>query len=163
MAAILRVVIDPGVLVSAAISPNGSPRLLLNAWRDGRIELIVSLKLLGELNQVLSQTKFRRYLSVHEAERFVALIRREAELRTDPEDVPGVSADPKDDYLLALARITRASLVVSGHPHLTGLQTHDPPVMSPAQLADLLAMGDWTGPAVPAAYRPGSAGSRGSQ
>jgi len=142
MAAVVRAVIDPGVLVSAAISPNGSPRLLVNAWRDGQIELIVSLKLLGELKDVLLRTKFRRYLSMDEAERFVALIRREAELRADPVDVPGVSADPNDDYLVALARSTRASVVVSGDPHLTGLQTQDPPVMTPGQFADLLAAGD---------------------
>jgi len=72
----------------------------------------------------------------------VALIRREAELRRDPVEVPRISADPKDDYLLALARATSADLLVSGDPHLTRLEHVRPPVTTPARIADLLARGD---------------------
>ncbi len=142
MAAILRVVIDPGVLISAAIAPSGSPRRLLEAWRDSRVEMIVSPRLLAELKDVLSRDKFRRYLSQGEADQFVALIRREAELRRDPQEVPRISADPKDDYLLALARATQADLLVSGDPHLTQLEHVQPLVTTPARLVDLLARGD---------------------
>jgi uncharacterized protein len=141
VAAPVRVVVDPGVLVSAAITSNGTPRRLLDVWRGGDIELVVSPALLTELRRVLLRPKFRRYLSLEEVERFVALIRREAELRTDPPEVPAVSADPKDDYLLALARATRVRFLVSGDAHLTDLDVL-PPVVTPAQLADMLTTGD---------------------
>jgi putative PIN family toxin of toxin-antitoxin system len=138
----VRVVIDPGVLVSAAIKPDGTPGRLLDEWRDDRFEMVVSPALLAELKGVLLRDKFRRYLSVDEVERFVALIRREAELRADPEDIPRLSNDPKDDYLLALGAATRVSLVISGDPHLTELENARPPVMIPARFADLLHSGD---------------------
>lgn len=35
-----RVVIDSNVLISARLSPRGSPGRLLAAWLDGRFELI---------------------------------------------------------------------------------------------------------------------------
>ncbi len=142
MAALLRVVIDPGVLVSAPIAPGGAPRRVLQAWRDGKIEMIVSLKLLTELRSVLERDKFRKYLSIREAERYVALIRREADLRADPPEAPRLSADPKDDYLLALGVAASASFVISGDPHLTRIENARPPVMTPARLAELLAAGD---------------------
>jgi uncharacterized protein len=142
MAATLRVVIDPGVLVSAAIAPGGAPGRLIEAWRDGRIEMIVSPGLLAELKGVLRRDKFRKYLTIGEAERYVALIRREADLRADPPDVPRVTADPKDDYLLALGVATSADLVISGDPHLTQVERPRSPVMTPAGLAELLAVGD---------------------
>ena len=114
----------------------------MEAWRDGRVEMIVSPQLLAELKDVLSRDKFRRYLSKDEADQFVALIRREAELRRDPLAAPRVSADPKDDYLVALAQATGADLLVSGDPHLTRLEHFRPPVTTPAGLADRLAGGD---------------------
>jgi predicted nucleic acid-binding protein len=38
----LRAVLDPNVLVSAAISPTGPPREIVTAWVEGRFELIAS-------------------------------------------------------------------------------------------------------------------------
>jgi putative PIN family toxin of toxin-antitoxin system len=138
----LRVVVDPGVLVSAAIVPDSTPRRVVQAWSDGRIQMIVSPRLLAELKAVLSRHKFRRYLSIEEADQFVALIRREAELRADPPEARPIAPDPKDDYLLALASATRADLLISGDGHLTGLTKVRPPVTTPARLIDILVTGD---------------------
>lgn len=138
----LRAVVDPGVLVSAAITSNGAPRRLLEAWLAGQIELIVSPELLTELRTVLERPKFRRYLSLDEVERFVGHIRAEAELRADPTEVSRVVADPDDDYLVALARATRADVLVSGDAHLTELDLGHPLVMTPGRLVEVIATGD---------------------
>jgi putative PIN family toxin of toxin-antitoxin system len=130
------------VLVSAAITSNGGPRRLLEAWRGGEIELVISPALLAELRTVLARPKFRRYLSLDEVERFVAHIRQEAELRADPQEASRVVADPDDDYLVALARATHADVLVSGDAHLTELDLGHPPVMTPARLFEALASGD---------------------
>lgn len=134
----LRVVVDPGVLVSAAILPDGNPRRIVEAWRDGRIELVLSPKLLAELRGVLLREKLRRYLSVSDARRYLSLLRSGSELRADPRTTPGVTPDPKDDYLVALARAVAADFLVSGDAHLTGLADVDPRVLTPAQLVRLL-------------------------
>jgi uncharacterized protein len=59
----VRAVLDPNVLVSAAISPAGQPRQILTAWIDERFELIASPALLDELADVLARPKFRRHIS----------------------------------------------------------------------------------------------------
>jgi hypothetical protein len=49
----MKAVVDPGVLVSALIAPKGTPAQLLDLLIQGRFEVIVSQRLLGELIGVL--------------------------------------------------------------------------------------------------------------
>ncbi|MCP9487020.1 MAG: hypothetical protein MSC30_14300 [Gaiellaceae bacterium MAG52_C11] len=55
-----RVVVDPGVLVSAIITPRGLPAEIARAVREGRLALVVSPHLLAEHLGVLQRGKFRR-------------------------------------------------------------------------------------------------------
>lgn len=50
-----RVVVDPNVLISARLSPGGTPARLLTAWMEGQFELVVSPALLVELTGVLDR------------------------------------------------------------------------------------------------------------
>src|ERR1700709_1012106 len=128
-----RVVLDPGVLVSALISPDGSPARLLREIRTGGLELIVSPLLLEELGDVLARQKFRRYVDLATVREDVDLLRREALAAPDPDDPsPLRSADPDDDYLIALAQSQNAVLV-SGDKHLLDIGG-GAPVRCPAQL-----------------------------
>ncbi|MGH9152988.1 MAG: PIN domain-containing protein [Acidimicrobiales bacterium] len=52
-----RIVVDPGVLVSAALSPMGNPARIVEAVRSGRVVLIASPALLAELDDVLGRPK----------------------------------------------------------------------------------------------------------
>lgn len=54
-----------------------------------------------------------------------------AALFPDPDITPSLTRDPKDDYLVALARSSEAHFLVSGDPHLTGLEDPRPPVLTP--------------------------------
>src|SRR4051794_31637618 len=60
---VARAVLDPGVLVSALITPTGRPAKLLLSARAGSFDLIVSPHLLDEL-AVLRREKFRRYIDL---------------------------------------------------------------------------------------------------
>jgi uncharacterized protein len=66
----VRAVLDPNVLVSAAISPAGPPRQILTAWIDKRFELIASLALLDELADVLTRPKLHRFITAAVAVEF---------------------------------------------------------------------------------------------
>jgi uncharacterized protein len=79
-----RVVLDSNVLISARLSPTGAPGRLLEAWLDGRFELIVSPVLLAELAGVLERPKFRRWLTIEEAHAFVERLRVSATRIADP-------------------------------------------------------------------------------
>ena len=107
-----RAVLDPGVLVSALITPTGRPAKLLLAARAGSFELIVSPQLLDELEAVLRREKFRRYVALDGVNAYLDLLRRDAQLAADPETPPPIRCtDPNDDYLIALAHSQRAALV----------------------------------------------------
>lgn len=133
-----RVVLDPGVLISAAISRTGAPAQLLLLWLEGRFEIVISPMLLGELKRVLLRPKFRRHMSESDALQYVALFARRGIFVEDPRERERIAQDPKDDYLLALARASGARFIVSGDPHLTGLKTAPVPILTPRALLDLL-------------------------
>jgi putative PIN family toxin of toxin-antitoxin system len=129
---VTRAVLDPGVLVSALITPAGIPAELLLAARSGSFELIASPLLLKELESVLRREKFRRYVDLEVVAAYIDLLWREADLAPDPE-MPGPirCKDPDDDYLIALAHDQNAALI-SGDRHLLELADKIP-VFSPAE------------------------------
>src|SRR3989304_3942694 len=133
-----RVVVEPGVLIAALLSPRGAPASMLLAWLEGRFHLVVSPGLLSELESVLLRPKFRPHVTEEEAGSFVNLLRNFAVLLPDPPPLHGVSPDPGDDYLVALARASGADFLVSGDPHLTGLRKAQPPVVAPRGLLNRL-------------------------
>ena len=133
----MRAVLDANVLISAALSPRGTPARLLLAWQAGAFELVVSPLLLAELRRALAYPKLARVVPPADADAFAAWLGRAAELAADPAGPPPVrSDDPADDYLIALAAAERAVLV-SGDGHLTILAGRVP-VRTPAEfLAEL--------------------------
>ena len=134
----MRAVLDPNVLVSAAISPAGPPRQIIDAWIDERFELVVCPTLLDELREVLARPKLERWIRTELATAFVDGLEQDAIVVDDPTALPGVSPDPDDDYLIALAREAGADFLVSGDHHLLELVDPDPPVLSPRGLLELL-------------------------
>jgi predicted nucleic acid-binding protein len=72
----------------------------------GEFALVVSPRLLHELQSVLAREKFRRYFTYEEATEYVSWLHHEAEVVRDPAEgvVRGaVEADPDDEYLVGLA------------------------------------------------------------
>jgi len=133
----VRAVLDPDVIVSALISPQGAPAKILREWLDGGYDLVVSPLLLAELERVLGYPKLRERVSKAEARELIELLRRGADMRADPSHVPPVrSADPGDDYLIVLASASQAVLV-SGDRHLLSLSP-DLPVYASARFLQVI-------------------------
>lgn len=124
------------------ISSAGPPREVLTAWTRERFELIASPALLEELREVLSRPKLRRWVSEQAATAYLAGLGQDALLIADPPPIPGLTPDPDDDYLVALARAARADYLVSGDRHLLELTDPDPPVLTPRQFLGLLEDGE---------------------
>ncbi len=134
----LRVVLDPGVLVFAVLTDSGPPAEILDRWREGEFDLVVSPKLLHELEDVLLRPKFRDVASEDEARAYVEALAREGILVRDPEEVRAITADPGDDYLVALAIPVGADAIVSGDKHLTELADPPVPVLTPREFVERL-------------------------
>jgi uncharacterized protein len=134
----VRAVLDANVLISALLSPRGTPARLVRAWRDGAYELIVSPLLLAEVRRsVTAYPKLSRRISAAQVDSFVSLLSRAATNLDDALDAPPHrSRDPKDEYVLALAAAARAA-IVSGDRHLLDVSDRLP-VYDPAQFMALL-------------------------
>ena len=102
--------------------------------------MVVSEELLGELARVLLRPKFRRYTTEEEVGEYVRLLRRMATLEPEPGTPPqkALTPDPKDDYLVVLARSSRVHFLIAGDPHLTRLSDPRPPVLTPRAFLDIL-------------------------
>jgi putative PIN family toxin of toxin-antitoxin system len=132
----LRAVLDPNVIISAALSKAGAPARLLLAWGDGAFETVTSPLLLAELRRALAYPKLRSRIPPCTADALVELLARSAIHVNDPAHIPLRSQDPNDDYLLALAAAEQAMLV-TGDKHLLVLAERAP-IITAAAFLDLI-------------------------
>jgi putative PIN family toxin of toxin-antitoxin system len=138
----MRVVADTNVVVSGLLW-RGNPRRVLNAARDGIIELFTSITLLEELEDVLSREKFAPRL---EAAKVTAreLVLGYAALATVVEASPiepVILADPDDDAVLACALAAQCEVITSGDSHLLDLKQYkEVRVLTASQLSVELSL-----------------------
>jgi putative PIN family toxin of toxin-antitoxin system len=133
----LRVVVDPNVLVSAAIG-SAVCRQVLRLAAEGRFELVTSPKLLEELTGVLDRDRFLRWRTRPQLDAFLRDVEATGHPADDPAELPDIGRDPADAYLVALVSSSGADLLCSGDGDLldedVGIE-----VLSPASLLDRLA------------------------
>ncbi len=110
----LRVVVDPGVLLSALISPNGAPAELVRRWNAGEVQFVCSARLLDEFTTVGHRPKFRQWFSTREVDDIARLLAEAGEWRPDHGHDEPDPADPKDGYLVALAANASADCLTTG-------------------------------------------------
>jgi hypothetical protein len=126
-----RIVLDTGVLVSAAIRPDSVPALALEKALL-HFQVCASADTLAELETVPRRDKFDRYAPLMQRETFLDGYRTHAalmEVRLAVSDCP----DPKDNMFLALAWTADAELIVASDPHLTNLHPwREIPILPPA-------------------------------
>jgi putative PIN family toxin of toxin-antitoxin system len=138
---VTRVVIDPGVLVSAFISPRkAAPALLVDALLDGHFEMLVSPTLIAELTDVLGREKFAAHAAGGRAAAFIAVLLDRAEMVKDAASASLKTADADDDYLIAVAQAHNADAVVSGDGHLLDVTSSDLPVLTPREMVERLGL-----------------------
>jgi putative PIN family toxin of toxin-antitoxin system len=138
---VTRVVIDPGVLVSAFISPKkAAPALLVDAILDGNLDVLMSPALIAELTDVLEREKFAAHTAEGRAAAYIAALLDRATMVKDATPVPARTADADDDYLIALAQAHSADAIVSGDRHLLDVASSELQVLTPRELADRLGL-----------------------
>ena len=133
----MRAVVDVNVIISASLNRNGTPAKVIQAWLQGIFEIVVSLKLLEELERALKYKKLQKYIKMSEIAELIEFFRLEGSLVEDPqESLPISSKDPDDDYIISLALSTQ-SVIVSGDSHLLAL-SDEIPVYSPIDFLERL-------------------------
>ncbi len=138
----VRAVLDANVFVSAAIRPEGPPgRIIEQFLRADAFTLVLSDDIVDEVMRAFAYPKVRRCLrrGLDPAlwmEDLVLL----ADFVLEPIQAPAVSSDPDDNKYLGAAIAGRASLVVTGDPHLLTVSEYEGVrIVTPRTFLDLLS------------------------
>ncbi len=131
-----RLIVDTGVLISAALRLNSIPQqAYLKALHE--FDLYASLETLTELERVMRREKFDRYLPLAERLAFFDAYRASAILIEVTFQVFDCR-DPKDNPFLALALTAEAELLISSDPDLYTLTPYRGiPILRPAEFLRL--------------------------
>jgi len=126
-----RIVIDTGILVSAALRPESVPALALEKALL-HFEVCASAETLAELESVLLRDKFDRYAPVSLRQAFVSGLR--SHLATiDVRMTITDCTDPKDNKFLALAETCGAEMIVASDADLIVMHPwRDIPILPPS-------------------------------
>jgi predicted nucleic acid-binding protein len=114
--------------------------MLVTAATQGRVQLITCPALWAELTAVLARPKISSRLATGGGERFVHALRLLATEVDDPTPIPRVVSDPRDDYLIALARQERAHRLVSGDQAVLAASVADLRIVTPREFVDELGV-----------------------
>jgi len=111
----VRIVLDTNVFISG-IFFSGPPHRILQDWRNGRVQLVLTPEIFEEYRRV-AEVLHEKFPAV-DLTRLLELLLIQAEVcQTEPLEEP-VSADPDDDKFIACALASGSKLIVSGDKHL---------------------------------------------
>ena len=115
----VKVIIDTNLWISFLIGLKASPAVR-RILTDGTVSIVMTDILQQEIMTVASRPKFARYFAPEACERLLAFLRARSE-DYPLGDIPARCRDPKDDFLLELARVANADILVTGDKDLTDL------------------------------------------
>lgn len=109
-----RIVADTNVLVRGILSPTGGSALILEAIKRGRCQFIAARPLLRELYAVLGRPRIARKYGItpKQRKRLVAQLYIRS-FFVQPRGHLHICRDPKDDYVIEMAILGRATHLVS--------------------------------------------------
>jgi putative PIN family toxin of toxin-antitoxin system len=120
----MRVIVDTNLHVSALLNPQSIPGRISQAWLIGRFKLLISFEQLAEFRATLTKPHLKARIKPHLVGRMIDNMLKLAEIVPSTPKVSR-SADPDDDYLLAMCDAGKADLLVTGDKnHLLSLKTH---------------------------------------
>ena len=111
----MKVVLDTNVFVSGVFF-SGPPYQILKAWRDGKIQLVVSPEILDEYRRV-GEILAEDHPNI-DLKPVLDYVIRNAEVYAAPPLPESVCEDPDDDKFLACALASESTVIVSGDRHL---------------------------------------------
>ena len=111
----MKIILDTNVFVSGVFF-SGPPFQILQAWRNGEIQMVISLEILEEytrVGEILAEEYPARNLR-----RILEYVAKAAVVYSAPPLQERVCDDPDDDKFLACALASNSKVVVSGDKHL---------------------------------------------
>lgn len=123
----MKAIIDSSVLVSAFLTRERAPGILVKAGLDRRFEMHVSDQILAETNRRLrNRPKLsERYgYTDDDVTHYITDLAGSAAVLTDLPIIEPVCRDPDDDHVIAAALAATADCIISGDRDLLDLGSH---------------------------------------
>ena len=111
----VRIIIDTNLWLSFLLTPSNSK--LDKVLSDPAVKLILSQELIEEFLEVSQRPKFKKYFSFEDLQYLLLTIEEKAEFIAVTTEV-AICRDPKDNFLLALAKDGKAHYLVTGDKDL---------------------------------------------
>lgn len=110
----LRVVLDINTLVSAVVFPRRSQGHLVALGLIGQLDLVLSEDMMRTLAVVLDRPYFMLHTTPDRRNRYMAALRRAADVVLPDPSVRGIADDEEDDLVLGTAVAAHADYLVTG-------------------------------------------------
>ncbi len=134
-----QIVIDTGVLISAALIEEGKPHAAVFYVLEHE-SLLASSATFNELETRLRRPKFQRYLQPEKREAYLTFIRERSRFIPITETITACR-DPKDDKFLELAVSGQAAMIIASDNDLLVLYPfRGIPILKPAAFLDTVAL-----------------------
>lgn len=111
-----RLVFDTNVLISGLLTDNSVPQKIFD-YAQTKAILLISEETFQELAEVLTQSKFDRYITLEKRAKFLNLLNLKAEMIEIKTKI-NLCRDPKDNKFLELAVNGKANYLISGDQDL---------------------------------------------
>ena len=108
----MRVVLDTNVLLSALISPHGSPDIIYRAWRVGKFDVITSVMQLDEIRRASRYPKFKNILQPSRVGTMINNLQH-AIILERLTTYEGTN-DPNDAFLISMSIMGNADYLITG-------------------------------------------------
>jgi putative PIN family toxin of toxin-antitoxin system len=130
----MKVIVDTNVFVSG-IFFTGPPYRILQAWKEGQIQLVTSPSILAEYREVALRLS-ERYSKI-DILPIINLVMVNAAIVEAESFTTAVCDDPDDDMFLACSIASDVQIIVSGDKHLLKLNGyHDIAIIRPKTFVD---------------------------
>lgn len=137
----LKVVLDANLFVSATLTEKGHPASIIDAWREGKFELIISTSILKEIRRVVFYPKVRKASpwTDEEVENLLKDIEKSGIKTPENIKLEIVEKDPTDDKYITAAVEGKAAYIITGDRHLLDLRVYkEIEIIRPAEFLRIL-------------------------
>jgi putative PIN family toxin of toxin-antitoxin system len=131
----LKVVIDTNVFVSSFFG--GTPRNIINFWKQGEISLCLSQEIIQEYIEVLNRLGLNNTNEIQNLTKLFAEGYNSIFTATTPR-LAIVEADPDDNKFIECAVALDCKIIISGDKHLRDIKNYiDIKIMSPKEFVEM--------------------------
>ncbi|MCK4488925.1 MAG: putative toxin-antitoxin system toxin component, PIN family [Anaerolineales bacterium] len=137
------VVLDTNLIISALLSPQGTPAKIIGLWEEGKFDVAVSAPLLNELERALGYERIKKYFRGTDFKKslFIKHLQETAIFVKPQINLEVIADDPDDNRLLECAVTSGSLYIISGDQHLLDLKEYQGiQILSPAGFVVLLEL-----------------------